>query len=68
MSAAPATAAGAAARAATAIEPLRVDTVATASRVRVTVSHTSRTQVPLIGALVADVELTASVTMAREPP
>jgi Flp pilus assembly protein TadG len=68
VSAAPATAAQAAARAATAIHPLRVDTVATVSRVRVTVSHTSRTRVPLIGALVSDIELTASVTMAREPP
>lgn len=39
-----------------------------AQRVTATVTLTSRTDVPLIGALLPDVHLTASATMAREPP
>jgi Flp pilus assembly protein TadG len=56
------------ARSATTLRPLEVATSVGAQGVTVTVSHTNTTGVPLIGALIGDVELTASVTMAREPP
>ncbi len=56
------------ARAATTLRPIEVATSVAAHRVTVTVRHTNTTGVPLIGALMRDVELTASVTMAREPP
>ena len=56
------------ARSATTLRPLEVATSVGAQGVTVTVSHTNTTGVPLIGALMGDVELTASVTMAREPP
>lgn len=39
-----------------------------ANRVTVTVTRTTHTDVPLIGALLPDVVLTASASMAREPP
>jgi Flp pilus assembly protein TadG len=41
---------------------------ASADRVTVTVTRTTHTDVPLIGTFVPDVVLTASATMAREPP
>jgi Flp pilus assembly protein TadG len=41
---------------------------ASASRVTATVTRTTHTDVPLIGALIPDVVLTASASMAREPP
>ena len=56
------------ARSATTLRPLEVATSVGSRRVTVTVSHTNTTGVPMIGALMGDVELTASVTMAREPP
>ncbi len=39
-----------------------------ANRVTVVVSRTTHTDVPLIGALLPDVVLTARASMAREPP
>ena len=64
----PGAAAAGAARAAVALDPLEVVAAAGAEQVTVTVSYTSRTDVPLIGRLVGDVAVRASVTMAREPP
>ncbi len=64
-------AAGAADRAAhraTALRPLSISTAATDDVVTVTVSHRAATDVPLIGPLLPDVELSARVTMARDPP
>jgi Flp pilus assembly protein TadG len=45
-----------------------VTVVASNERVTATVSQSTHTDVPLIGALVPDVVLTASAAMAREPP
>jgi Flp pilus assembly protein TadG len=68
VSAAPADAgASAAARAAPSLS-LDTTTVVGAGTVTVTVSAPSHTDVPLIGALVADVRVSATVTMALEPP
>lgn len=64
----PGAAAAGAASAAVALEPLDVSAADTGGRVTVTVTYTSRTDVPLIGRLVGDVPLQASVTMLREPP
>lgn len=64
----PGVAAGGAARAAVALDPLDVSAATAADRVTVTVAYTSRTDIPLIGRLVGDVPLRASVTMLREPP
>jgi hypothetical protein len=36
--------------------------------VAVTVSHTDRTDVPLVGMLVPDIDLDATATMPLEPP
>lgn len=63
----PAGAATAAAHATTSL-PIEVATVASSSRITVTVRHESVTAVPLIGHVVGDVALSATVTMAREPP
>ncbi len=68
VSASPATAASAAANGATSLEPIAVSTSATARRVRVTVTHTTSGRLPLLGPVIGDVELSASVEMAREPP
>lgn len=62
---------GAARRAATtavALRPLDVDVSVGDQRVEVTVSYVSRTEVALIGALLPDVTVSASSTMALEPP
>ncbi len=56
------------AREATGLRPIRVSTVTGAKRVTVTVVHTNPTAVPIIGIVIGDVELSASVTLAREPP
>lgn len=64
----PAGAARRGALAATALRPLDVSTATSADRVTVTVRHTNPTNVPLIGVVIGSVELTAGVTMAREPP
>lgn len=68
VSAAPAASAAAAAAASTSVGPLDTSTTIGASTVTVTVRHTSRPSAPLVGLLLPDVELTATVTMAREPP
>ena len=46
----------------------RSSVAASADRVTATVTQTTHTDVPLIGALLPDVALTASASMAREPP
>ena len=67
--AAPSTAsAEAAATRATTLRPLTVTTSSSSTAVTVTVSHLTRTDVPLIGALLPDVTVTAAATMALEPP
>lgn len=68
VSASPASAAGAAADAATGLEPIRTVTSIGASTVTVTVTHTTRARVPLLGLAIGDVTLDATVTMRREPP
>lgn len=61
-------AARAAARRATTLTPLNVTVHADRSTVTATVRYVDHTDVGLIGALLPDVEVTASVTMALEPP
>jgi Flp pilus assembly protein TadG len=61
-------AASAAAHTATSLRPLTVEVRVRAATVTVTVRHTASTDVPLIGGLVGDVDLSASATMALEPP
>ncbi len=68
VSASPAAAASAAANDSTRLDPIDVSTAVTAQRVRVTVSHTTVSGLPLLGLVVGDIELSASVEMAREPP
>lgn len=57
-----------AAKRAVALGPLTVATQVSADTVTVTVSHVTHTDVPLIGALLPDVTVTAEATMALEPP
>jgi Flp pilus assembly protein TadG len=57
-----------AAEAAVTLRPLRVHTVDDGRALRVTVRYTDHTDVPLIGALLPDVEVEATVAMAVEPP
>jgi Flp pilus assembly protein TadG len=67
--AAPSTAsAQAAATRAIALRPLKVTVSSSSTAVTVTVSHLTRTDVPLIGALLPDATITATATMALEPP
>lgn len=68
VAASPAAAARSAATAATGLTPIHTTTTVRASTVTVEVTHTSRTGVPLLGAIVGNVTLDASVTMRREPP
>jgi hypothetical protein len=68
VSAAPHTAAGRAAIAATTLRPLDVTTRTGEGLVTVTVRHTAATDLPLVGLLVPDVEQSASAVMALEPP
>jgi TadE-like protein len=58
---------GAAGRAVS-LRPLIVETNLSTDTVTVTVSHVTRTDVPLIGALIPDITVTAAATMALEPP
>ena len=58
----------AAATQAVALRPLMVTASSSATAVTVTVSHLTRTDVPLIGALLPDITVTAAATMALEPP
>ncbi len=58
----------AAAHRAVALRPLDVEISESSGTVTATVRYTDHTDVPLIGALLPDVVLTATVTMAIEPP
>ena len=58
---------GAATRAVT-LRPLTVATDLSSSTVTVTVRHVTHTDVPMIGALLPDVTVTARARMALEPP
>lgn len=51
-----------------ALAPLTVGVDRRAGSARVTVAYREPTDVPLLGALLPDVEVRASVTMAVEPP
>lgn len=64
----PGSAARQAAHSAVSLEPLTVDTQVTGDLVTVSVSYDHPTDVPLIGSLIPDARLAASVTMHREPP
>jgi hypothetical protein len=64
----PVGAARGAAEGATALQPLQVRTVSAAGAVTVRVTYIERTTVPLIGALVPDITVSASATMQFEPP
>lgn len=68
VAASPAAAASAAAGRATELSPLDVTTSATDDHVTVSVSFTSRNRLPILGIAIRDVDVSASVTMAREPP
>ncbi|MGH9272851.1 MAG: TadE/TadG family type IV pilus assembly protein [Ilumatobacteraceae bacterium] len=68
VSAQPAVAASGAARRATTLQPLAVDAQVGSSTVTVTVRHRSQTDVPIVGPMIADVDLRASATMVLEPP
>jgi hypothetical protein len=68
VSADPAGAARAAAERVTTLRPLGVRTEVGATTVTVHVSSGSPTAVPLVGHLVSAIELSASATMALEPP
>lgn len=57
-----------AAEAAVTLRPLRVRVTDDGRAVRVTVAYTDHTDVPLIGVLLPDVEVEATVAMAVEPP
>lgn len=68
LSAEPTAAANAAATRATSLHPLVVTVRQADGLVTVRVAYIDDTSVPLIGALLADVEVTAEVTMAVEGP
>ncbi len=57
-----------AAHRAVALRPLTVEISENGGTVTATVTYTDHTDVPLIGALLPDVVLSATVTMAVEPP
>jgi len=68
VSADPSGAAAAAANGATTLRPLDVSVAVGGTTVTVTVAFHHRTDVAMIGPLVADVDLRATATMALEPP
>ncbi|HEY0519189.1 MAG TPA: TadE/TadG family type IV pilus assembly protein [Ilumatobacteraceae bacterium] len=68
VAASPSDAALAAAERSVALRPLNVSTALSGDTVTVTVGHVTDTDIPLIGALIPDVTVTATVTMALEPP
>lgn len=68
VSATPAAAATRAAEAATTLRPISTSTSVSGSTVAVTVRYTTRSRLPLLGVVIGDVDLTATVTMVREPP
>ena len=57
-----------AANRAVALRPLIVATNVAIDTVTITVSHVTHTDVPMIGALLPDVTVKATATMALEPP
>jgi|SRR3954454_5189408 len=61
-------AAQSAAEGAVSLRPLVVSTDSSGATISVTVSHVTHTDVPLIGALIPDIDVTATATMALEPP
>jgi Flp pilus assembly protein TadG len=61
-------AAQSAAEEAVSLRPLLVATDLSGTTIAVTVSHVTHTDVPLIGALIPDINVTATATMALEPP
>lgn len=64
----PAGAARAAAERTTTLRPLDVAVAVTGERVTVTVTSRRPTDAPVIGPVMADVELRATATMSLEPP
>jgi len=50
------------------LRPLLVSVDTSAEMVTATVSHLTHTDIPLIGALIPDITVTATATMALEPP
>jgi Flp pilus assembly protein TadG len=68
VAAAPAAAATRAAEQATSLRPLHVSVTVAGDLVTVTVSYRDPTDAPLVGAAIGDAEVTAAVTMRREPP
>lgn len=50
------------------LRPLVVVSAVSIDAVTVTVSHVTHTDVPMIGALLPDITVTATATMALEPP
>lgn len=68
VAAEPSGAATAAAESAVSLRPLSVATYDDGRRITVTVRHRTATDVPLIGAVIGDVEVTGTATMLREPP
>ena len=68
VSADPVAAARLAAERVTTLRPLQVAVSAGPTTVTVTVTHPSATDVAMVGRMIGDVQLRASVTMAVEPP
>jgi Flp pilus assembly protein TadG len=68
VSASPQASAARAADEATTLRPLAVAAHVDSDRVSVSVAYVSATDVPLVGAFIADITVTAEVTMRREPP
>jgi Flp pilus assembly protein TadG len=64
----PSSAARAAALRATTLRPLDVTVSTSGDAVTVTVTHVDPTDVAIVGTVIGDVRLAASVTMVREPP
>ena len=64
----PGGAGGASAVAAVSLRPLEVAVVSNGTAVTATVRFVDHTDVPLIGALLADITVSASATMQLEPP
>jgi len=62
-----ASAEGAAHRAVT-LRPMSISAKTSADAVSVRVTHVTHTDVPMIGALLPDITVTAAATMALEPP
>ena len=68
VSADPVAAADAAARHSISLRPLTIEVAADDTTITITVSYVDHTDVSFVGALLSDVTLKASATMALEPP